>query len=110
MISVNQIREQLVSYLANELPFSQFEDWLLAQSWNMHQHSSSEAQLLVHEIKSPIYEYLDGYIDENSLRARLRPHVQQYRAVGHFGVMSEAPRFLPSSSSPAEASRMEYVA
>lgn len=110
MISVNQIREQLASYVANELAFPLFEDWLLAHSWNMHQDSSSEAQQLVHEIKSSIYEYLDGYIDENNLRARLRPYVQQYNVVAHFGAISEAPRFLPSSSSRAEASRMEYVA
>jgi len=110
MISISQIREQLISYIANEISFVNFEDWLLAESWNMHLDSSSEARQLVHEIKSSIYEYLDGYIDENTLRVRLRPHVQQYRAVAYFGVTPlEALSFQPSLSSPVEASRMEYV-
>jgi hypothetical protein len=103
MISVNQIREQLASYIANELSFAQFEDWLLAQSWNMHQDSSGEAQQLVHEIKSPMYEFLDGYIDEPALRVQLRPHVQNYY------IRTLTPLvYQPSSSSLVEERRIAY--
>lgn len=75
MISVNQIRDRLASYVANEIPFEQFEDWLLGHSWNLHRDSSEAAQKLVHEIKSAIYEYLDGDIEEPDLKLLLSPHV-----------------------------------
>jgi len=47
----------------------------------MHKDSSDEAQEIVHEINSSIYEYLDGHLEEQSLKARLAPHVQRYRVV-----------------------------
>ena len=79
MISLNEIRDQLVSYLAKEKSFAEFEDWLIDHSWDMHKDSSESAQELVHEISASIYEYLDQNFSEEQLRVRLRPYVQLYR-------------------------------
>ncbi len=106
MIRVNQIREQIASYVANEIPFAQFEDWLLSHSWNMHQDSPIESQRLVHEVKSQIYEYLDGYVDEPNLKAQLLPHVQRYNIRV---VMPQEPMYQPSSSSQVEERQFEYA-
>jgi hypothetical protein len=104
MVSPNDIRNQLASYLANEVAFAQFEDWLIDNAWNMHKDSSVEAQELVTEINSVIYEYLDGYINENALRLRLAPQVQRYRVMA----ASATPLYRPASSSSLESRRLAY--
>src|SRR6266404_1862711 len=103
MITINEIRNQLASYLAGETPFEPFEDWLITHSWNMHLDSTKKAQELVHEINASIYEYLDGYIDEARLETELRPHVAGYEATIIFANFAPAPpTYQPSSSSQAE--------
>ncbi len=106
MISFKEIRDELASYLARDISFAQFEDWLIDHSWDMHKDSPEEVQELVHEINASIYEYLDQYIDEDVLKARLRPHVQLYRVVG--ANVSVSPVFRPSSSSPVERRQLAY--
>ncbi len=106
MISLRQIRDELASYLAREISFAEFEDWLIDHSWNMHKDSSEDAQELVHSINAFIYEYLDKYVDEDWLRAQLRPHVQHYRVVGANVVAT--PVYRPSSSSPVEKRQLAY--
>ena len=76
MISLNEIRDQLVSYLARQKSFAEFEDWLIDHSWDMHKDSAEQAQELVHEVNALIYEYLDRRLSEGQLRLRLRPYVQ----------------------------------
>ena len=77
MINVNEIRNHLASYLAQHVSFSEFEDWLIDNSWNMHKDSSNEAQELVNEINASIYEYLDKHVDEHQLKAKLGAHLQR---------------------------------
>jgi hypothetical protein len=103
MITINEIRNQLASYLVGETPFEPFEDWLITNSWNMHLDSSQDAQELIHEINASIYEYLDGYIDEARLERQLSPFVEGYRASLIFATSAPPPpTYQPSSSSPAE--------
>jgi hypothetical protein len=104
MISPNQIRDQLASYLAHEVSFAEFEDWLIDYSWNMHKDSSSDTQDLVTEINSAIYEYLDGYISEEDLRFRLSPQVQRYRLMA----ANASPLYRPASSSSLESRQLVY--
>jgi hypothetical protein len=106
MISVNEIRSAIASYLANDISFAQFEDWLIDHSWNMHKDSPVEAQDFVHAINASIYEYLDKYVDENYLKVQLRPHVQQYRVAA--ANVSVSPLYRPSSSSGVERRQLAY--
>ena len=71
MLRIEELREQLASYIANEIPFSVFEDWLIDQSWDMHKDSPVDAQELVHSINESIFKYLDQYISEAVLKREL---------------------------------------
>jgi hypothetical protein len=71
MIRIQELRERLISYIANEISFADFEDWLIDRSWDMHKDSTVEAQELVHSINASIFKYLDGYINERSLKIEL---------------------------------------
>ena len=101
MLNESQIREQLADYLAGELSYHDFEDWLIQASWNMHQDSSQDAQELVSDISLLIYEYLDGHIDEEKLRVALRPFVEHYSTQLLFHEVGlPSSRIKSSSSSP----------
>lgn|ERR1700754_2271962 len=71
MINSEELRGQLVSYIANEISFESFEDWLIDRSWNMHKDSEQKLQEMVHEINASIFQYLDGYINEEALKRNL---------------------------------------
>ena len=101
MLNESQIRERLADYLAGELSYHDFEDWLIQASWNMHHDSSQDAQDLVSDINLLIYEYLDEHIGEEKLRAALRPFVEHYSTQLLFdGVGRPSSHIKRSSSSP----------
>ena len=101
MLDESQIREHLADYLGGELSYHEFEDWLIQDSWNMHQDSPEDAQDLVSDINLLIYEYLDGHIDEEKLKAALRPFVENYSTKLFFaGVARPSSHVKRSSSSP----------
>jgi hypothetical protein len=101
MIIKDQIRERLIDYLAGNLSFEQFEDWLLDQSWDMHLASPLDAQEMVLDIKEIIYQYLDRYIDEDVLKQRLYPLVASASATV---IVGERPRVDVRSGSSAQVS------
>ena len=110
MLNESQIREQLADYLADELSYQEFEDWLIQSSWNMHQDSSRDTQELVSDINLLIYEYLDGHIDEEKLRVALRPFVERYTTQLLFdGVGRPSSLIKRSSSSPNHVYRVAAI-
>ncbi len=78
MITMNQIKDHLTSYITDEESFSAFQSWLVDYSWDMHKDSSADAQKLAHELNELIYDYLDEYIDETTLKAQLAPFVTRH--------------------------------
>jgi hypothetical protein len=72
MITVPQIRERLSHYLTRQITLNEFEDWLVAQSWNMHQDSDEEAQRLVGAIELRLAEYSNNHLSDAALRRELR--------------------------------------
>jgi len=107
MITVNQVKNHLASYLANEVSFAEFEDWLLDRSWDMHKDSPDDAQALVNEINASVYDYLDNRVDENYLKSKLRPHLRQYNVV--IADVITRPLYQPSSAgSVLEERRLAY--
>lgn len=101
MIRVAEISDQLASYLAGQLTFEQFEDWLIIQSHNMHLDSPQEAQELIDDIEEDIFQYLDGFINEAGLKDRLRPCI---RASAHVTSYTDyvGLKKVPSANSQAE--------
>lgn len=110
MIAVREIRNQLASYLANEITFEQFEDWLIIQSQNMHLDSSLQAQELVNGIEENIFQYLDDLMDELMLKSRLSPYIRTYAEVVTFpdAKSQSMPKVVSSASSQANFQKVDF--
>ncbi len=81
MARVNEIREQLANYLAGELSRPEFEDWLVKNSWNIHQAPEAvDAKSLVHSIELRLAEFSSGHLTEEGLRKELLPFVTSINA------------------------------
>ena len=46
-----EIRQQLARYLAKQITLDDFEDWFVAESWNVHRDENTAATDLVFEIE-----------------------------------------------------------
>ena len=74
MIQENEIRAKLLSLS----DLNEFEDWIVAHSWNMHQDSDPETQRLVGKIELALAEFHDGYMSESLLRQMLKNLARTY--------------------------------
>lgn len=68
MIAELEVRKELVRFLSNEISLDQLEDWLVSQSWDMHQDSFGAAQKLVSAIELRLAEYSSDHISLQDLR------------------------------------------
>lgn len=71
MIQPSEVRQKLRAFLSRQLSLDDFEDWLVAQSWNMHIDSSAEARDLVSSIELALSEHSNGHLDASELRTKL---------------------------------------
>jgi len=72
MINEAQIRDQLLRYLARQITLNEFEDWIVLQSWNMHQDADAAAQRLVGAIELRLAEYSDDHLTDEALERELK--------------------------------------
>jgi hypothetical protein len=72
MITESQIRERLLAYLTRSSSLNEFEDWLVAASWNMHRDSDAAAQSLVGAIELRLAEYSNDHLDDDALERELK--------------------------------------
>ncbi len=72
MITEAQIRDRLFAYLSRDISLNEFEDWLVQQSWNMHQDSAEAAQQLVGAIELRLAEYSNEHLTDEGLERELR--------------------------------------
>ncbi|MBI4494753.1 MAG: hypothetical protein HY690_18410 [Chloroflexi bacterium] len=79
----SEIREQLARYLADETSLHDFEEWLVAHTWNLHQIADPLVRDLVAEIELRLAEFSNGDWTDAELRDLLKPLVQKYAV--HFG-------------------------
>jgi hypothetical protein len=78
VMSENEIRNQLASYLASDIPVEEFEDWIAQRTWNIHQSGDRTAEQLAYAIEAKLAEFSGGHIEETSLRRDLSPLVTDY--------------------------------
>lgn len=71
MIQENEVRQRLISLLNEDQSLDDFEDWLVAHSWNMHLDSTRETQHLVASIELSLAEYSNLHISEAAMREQL---------------------------------------
>ena len=81
MISDRDIRNQLASYLSNEIALDQFEDWFVQNTWNVQKWGGPDLQALVFAVESELSEYSGSDLSEASLRNRLLPMVREYHVI-----------------------------
>ena len=57
MVELNEIREKLANCLSHKLSLSDFEDWFVQNSWNVHQSNKVDLRDLVHAIELRLSEF-----------------------------------------------------
>jgi hypothetical protein len=62
MIAVADIRKELSRVIEDPGALDEFEDWLVAKSWNMHRDSDPIAQAMVSSIELRLAEHSDGHL------------------------------------------------
>ena len=114
MISAAEVREHLTCYVTDVDSFSVFQLWLVDRSWDMHKDSDEDTQKLVHAVNESIYDYLDGYVTENDLKAKLRPFVTNQVARSNFRVVARSViadlRSGSSGYSPQQSQSQDFLA
>ena len=71
MITANNIREKLASYLANGIDLDSFEDWVVQNTWNIHLSSDLDAAQLAFSVELLLAEYSNDDLSEAALRDKL---------------------------------------
>jgi hypothetical protein len=66
MASEAAIREQLVNYLAGESSLDSLDEWLTAETWNIHQTASS-GQRLAYAVELRLSEHSAGHLSDAQL-------------------------------------------
>ena len=70
------IRERVTAYLAGDLTRSQFQEWLVANTWDVEQRGDPQATDLTSEIKLALAEHGRGDINRTELHNRLRDAIK----------------------------------
>ncbi len=78
MISDRDIREQLLEYLQGNLDLDSFEDWIVQNTWNVHQWGTKATQELAYSIEAKLAEHSGDHLSEQALRKNLLPLVQEH--------------------------------
>jgi hypothetical protein len=71
LIDIAQIREQVSRYLANQQSLSDFNEWLIAETWNLSPEDASGLRPLFGSIERTIAEYDAGHLSVEDLRSKL---------------------------------------
>jgi hypothetical protein len=70
------IRERVTAFLAGELTRTQFQEWLVANTWDVEQRGDPQATDLTYEIKLALAEQSRGDISQTELHERLRDAIK----------------------------------
>ena len=69
------IRAAVIAFLAGELTLPQFQEWLVAHTWDVEGHGDPTATDVTYEIKLALAEHSRGNISSRDLHQRLRDAV-----------------------------------
>lgn len=86
MVALNDIREKLARYLADEIPLAEFEDWFVQSTWDVRKQENQELREAVHSIELRLSEFSSGHLTEQALRKELKPFVTSVNTVIHYNV------------------------
>ena len=72
MVGHSQISEELARYLNEKTDLDSFEDWIVANTWNIHLAHDLKAERLAFAIEESLAEHSSGHISELQLRQEFR--------------------------------------
>jgi hypothetical protein len=72
MPNAAEIHSHLADWLQGKISLSQFEDWFVPATWDIHKANDPEAESLVDEIELRLSEYSGRYLALERLREELR--------------------------------------
>jgi hypothetical protein len=72
MVNHSQVSEELARYLNGRISLDSFEDWVVMNTWNIHQANDRKAENLVFAIEESLAEHSSGHLSESQLQAELR--------------------------------------
>lgn len=78
MISGLEVRKKLSEWFEGRISLDEFEDWLAAQSWDVHKSPDPETARLVYAIELRLAEHSSGHLSQDELRRELAPLLQSY--------------------------------
>ena len=76
-LTETEVREKLIDLLQHKIPLGEFEQWLVGESWNMHQDSTQDTQDLVSSIELLLAERSSGELSDEDFYHELRSLVDQ---------------------------------
>ena len=83
MPSALQIRSRLADWIDGKISLSEFEDWFVPETWNIHKANDAEAEDVADEIELSLSEYSGGHLTleqlKESLKELARPFVLRHR-------------------------------
>jgi hypothetical protein len=75
------VREHVISFLADELTLPEFQDWLVGATWDVEARREPNIVDVVYEIKLALAEHSRGDISMPDVRERLRALVEATASV-----------------------------
>lgn len=76
-----EIRERLSQYLAGRISLTEFEDWFIPASWNVHLSGNQLAEELVYDIEAVLAQASTERWPEGPIKEALGPLVEHYTAM-----------------------------
>jgi hypothetical protein len=108
MISQSEVRRELIAYLKNLISLADFENWLLAKSWNMHIDSDQDTVDLVDDIEISLAEYSNSYLTLQDLHMRLQDAAKTAITTMNANA-SVLPRYFKNASSSQQTFPASFV-
>src|SRR5260370_3949189 len=71
MVDIAQIQDQATRYLANRQSLSDFNEWLIAETWNVSPNDTSGIRTLFGSVERLIAEYEAGDLSIEELQSNL---------------------------------------
>ena len=63
-----EIRQKLINYLINAISLSQFQEWFVPNTWDVHLSGEQGAIELTNDIELRLSEYSSGHLPEEQMR------------------------------------------
>lgn len=105
MLSVEAVRDHLRLFLSGVEPLDDFEDWLVAASWNLHRQADLDLKRLVGAVELRLAEYSADHLDLEALKHEFQ---MLWRSLGLARLGRADMKYLERSASVSEDGLYRY--